>query len=459
MGKPVMPGPRSKDGADQALLRIPPFPGATTSAFRPLPHEPAVGDVEALLEAIRSERLVGPYWQQPAPDVPPAAVTPEAVRPFARVESPFTGEPMSGLEAVALCVFWRDLILANRDLAGGLGMAFWKQDALAPLLWDGKRMLPFWRGLPQPLPGGAVAVWGAKTRPEDLATLARANVPIVEVEDGFLRSAGLGADCVPPLSITVDRLGPYFDPGQPSELEQLLQTADLDGAMLERAGRLRTLIVAAGLGKYERGRGDLPRWGGNRRHLLVTGQVEDDRSVMTGGMGLTNLALLERVRAANPDAFILYKPHPDVEAGHRKGAIAHAVAAKLADRLVPDLPIASLIDLADEVHVITSLTGFEALLRGREVTTYGVPFYAGWGLTRDLGPVPPRRSRRRTLDEMVALALLVYPRYLDPVTGLPCPAEIVVDRLCSDAAPPTGLLVSLRRAQGSLSRGWRKLVS
>jgi capsular polysaccharide export protein len=87
-----------------------------------------------------------------------------------------------------------------------------------------------------------------------------------------------------------------------------------------------------------------------------------------------------------------------------------------------------------------------------------VPFYAGWGLTRDLGPVPARRTRRRTLDELVALALLVYPRYLDPVTGLPCPAEVVVDRLCSDAAPATGLLVSLRRAQGSLAKGWRRLV-
>jgi capsular polysaccharide export protein len=221
---------------------------------------------------------------------------------------------------------------------------------------------------------------------------------------------------------------------------------------------LRDVIVAAGLGKYERGGEALPRWGGDRRHLLVTGQVEDDRSVMTGGMGLTNLALLQRVRAANPDAFILYKPHPDVEAGHRKGAIANGTAAKLADRLVPDLPIASLIDLADEVHVITSLAGFEALLRGKDVTTYGVPFYAGWGLTRDLGPVPARRTRRRTLDELVALALLVYPRYLDPVTGLPCPAEVVVDRLCSDAAPATGLLVSLRRAQGSLAKGWRRLV-
>ena len=80
--------------------------------------------------------------------------------------------------------------------------------------------------------------------------------------------------------------------------------------------------------------------------------------------------------------------------------------------------------MVDEVHVNTSLAGFEALLRGKAVTTYGVPFYAGWGLTRDLGPVPARRTAKRSIDELVAAALLIYPRYLDPVTGLPCPAEV-----------------------------------
>ena len=77
---------------------------------------------------------------------------------------------------------------------------------------------------------------------------------------------------------------------------------------------------------------------------------------------------------------------------------------------------------------MTSLAGFEALLRGKPVTTYGQPFYAGWGLTEDLCPVP-RRTRRRSLDELVAGALILYPRYLDPVTGLRCTPELLVERL------------------------------
>lgn len=166
-----------------------------------------------------------------------------------------------------------------------------------------------------------------------------------------------------------------------------------------------------------------------------------------------------RVRERAPDAYILYKPHPDVEAGHRRGAIPDAQALRHADRIVADAPIAALLSMVDEVHVNSSLAGFEALLRGRAVTTYGVPFYSGWGLTTDLGPVPARRNARRTLDELVAAALLIYPRYLDPVSGLPCPAETAVSRLCStSAASDASAIVGVRRLQGKVMRQLRRLV-
>jgi capsular polysaccharide export protein len=282
---------------------------------------------------------------------------------------------------------------------------------------------------------------------------------VVEVEDGFLRSEGLGADCVPPLSITVDRLGPYFDPGQPSELENLLQNGCFGRRLLARAGQLRETIVAAGLGKYDRGDAILGRLHDTKRHILVPGQVEDDRSVLTGGSGLdSNLELLKRVRAREPDSYLIYKPHPDVVAGHRKGEIPEEICRQHADKVVTDTPISSLIAMVDEVHVNTSLAGFEALMRHKKVTTYGVPFYAGWGLTCDLGPVPARRTNRRTLDELVAATLLMYPRYLDPVTGLPCPAEVVVDRLTKPSLRRAGPLVRLRRLQGRWKRrlaAWR----
>jgi capsular polysaccharide export protein len=202
----------------------------------------------------------------------------------------------------------------------------------------------------------------------------------------------------------------------------------------------------------------LDRPAGKRRHILVPGQVEDDRAVQAGGCGLvSNRELLARVRAQAADAYILYKPHPDVIAGHRTGAMADGQCLRFADRVVGDLPIASLIDMVDEVHVNSSLAGFEALLRGKLVTTYGVPFYAGWGLTNDLGPVPARRTATRTIDELVAAALLLYPRYLDPVTGLPCPAEIAVSRLSGNEIHES-FIIGVRRLQGRLMRHLRRLV-
>jgi capsular polysaccharide export protein len=373
----------------------------------------------------------------------------------ASYENPFTGALIGTREAIELCAFWRDLVDSNRGIEGGIGFAFWKQEHVAPLLWSGTGPFQFVRSLAKPK--GAVAVWRAKASAEQISALEEAHFHLIEVEDGFLRSQGLGADCIPPLSITIDREGAYFDPTKPSELELMLAHGVFDEELLARARRLRVAIVEAGLGKYERGRGTaLRRPAGKRRHILVPGQVEDDRAVQSGGCGLvSNLELLKRVRAAAQDAYIIYKPHPDVVAGHRRGAISRRACLELADEVAVGLPISTLIDMVDEVHVNTSLAGFEALLREKPVTTHGVPFYAGWGLTRDLGPVPRRRKARRSLDELVAASLLIYPRYLDPVTGLPCPAEVVVERLTNDASRPSGLIVLMRRLQGRLMRGLR----
>lgn len=373
--------------------------------------------------------------------------------------NPFTGDQMDALQAAELCGFWRQLIDSNRGIAGGLGFAFWKQAHVAALLWDGSRPFHFLRGADGVEAGEAIAAWRSKISPAAVSKLEQKKCVIIEVEDGFLRSHGLGADCIPPLSITVDRLGAHFDPSRSSELEWLLEHGCFDEAIVERARELRRVIVESGIGKYGRGTAELERPAGPRRHVLVPGQVEDDRAVQTGGCGLTsNLELLARVRAEAPDAYILYKPHPDVVAGHRRGAISRVTCLRFADEIVGDLPIASLIAMVDEVHVNTSLAGFEALLREKPVTTHGVPFYAGWGLTTDRGPVPGRRTAKRKIDEIVAATLLLYPRYLDPQSGLPCPPETIVARLSIPDPSRPDLLVGMRRLQGKLMRRLRSLV-
>lgn len=367
---------------------------------------------------------------------------------------PFTGDAIGPLDAVSLCGFWRSLIDSNRDYSAAIGFAFWKRATLAPLLWAGPDSAPFQSNAGSLERGEVVAVWKSRTSPSLLADLDTRGIRLVEVEDGFIRSAGLGADCVPPLSIVVDRLGVHFDPERPSELERMLESGPFPDDVLDRARQLRERIVKSGLSKYEAGGPVGSGRTGGRRRILVPGQVEDDRAVVCGGQGLTsNVELLRRVRENAPEDYILYKPHPDVEAGHRKGAIPDETCRELADEIVRGQPISGLIDGVDEVHVNTSLAGFEALLRGKPVTTHGVPFYAGWGLTTDLGPVPDRRTAKRSLDELVAAVLLLYPRYLDPQTRLPCPPEILVRRLTEDSAPVSAnWLVTLRRLQGRSRR-------
>jgi capsular polysaccharide export protein len=180
-------------------------------------------------------------------------------------------------------------------------------------------------------------------------------------------------------------------------------------------------------------------------------------SVRLGGGGLqSNLELLHRVRALEPEAEIWFRPHPDVDAGHRKGAVDDADALVAADRIVRGGGMAALLDVVDAVHVLTSLTGFEALLRDRDVTCHGTPFYAGWGLTRDLSAVPDRRGRTLTLDQLVAGVLILYPRYLDPVTGLPCEPETLLGRMVAgDAGNRLGWVTRLRQAHGRLMKGRR----
>ena len=269
--------------------------------------------------------------------------------------------------------------------------------------------------------------------------------PVWRLEDGFLRSAGLGSDFTAPGSLVVDTSGLYFDPNSPSDLETMLNEHDCRPGEIRRASRLRKRILESGVSKYNTGREDRtfdrPE---DRRCVLVVGQVEDDESIKRGCAGVsTNSELLQAVRKAHPDAWIVYRAHPDVTSGNRRGRIDAATCASCADAVDVGTSIARCIDAADEVHVMTSLTGFEALMHGKPVTTWGAPFYAGWGLTDDRVEIP-RRTRRRTLDEIVYLAFVAYPRYVDIESGEFVPAETMVSIIES------GKL----RGAGTDERGW-----
>jgi glycosyltransferase involved in cell wall biosynthesis len=244
------------------------------------------------------------------------------------------------------------------------------------------------------------------------------------VEDGFIRSVGLGADLAAPLSWVFDTRGIYFDATKASDLELLLQQTVYFDAQLLRAASLRQNLVNIGVTKYNL---SSPTWRrpdnlGSQQVVLVAGQVEGDASIRLGAHAVrTNTQLLQAVRQRCPHAYIVYKPHPDVVAGLRSGGVASQDNLQdkypCANEVLLQADMAQLLYAVDEVHVMTSLTGFEALMRGVAVVVYGAPFYAGWGLTQDVdfpAAVGQRRTRKLQLDELVAAALIDYPVYLDP---------------------------------------------
>ncbi len=372
---------------------------------------------------------------------------------------PYSGRPVSIEAAIEQLAFWARAIERNRGIAVAVGIAGWKRREVEAMLWPGEPLI-FARSTDEAVRNavaarGAIAVWPSKApRGLDEAAAAR-GITVHPVEDGFLRSAGLGSDCHPPHSIILDRTGIHLDPTRTSDLEAMIAATPDNPVLLARAERLMRDLIDKGISKYASGGRPYERPVSGRRIVLVAGQVEDDLSVRLGAAGVQgNLDLIRRARAVEPDAYLIFKPHPDVDAGHRRGRIADAQALDHVDAVVRDVPMASLLDSVDAVHVLTSLTGFEALIRGCEVVTHGQPFYAGWGLTRDLAPPIERRGQNVTKAQLVAATLILYPRYLDPVTKLPCPPEILVERLAAQPEPQETLLTRLRRFQGRLRRGF-----
>ncbi len=278
---------------------------------------------------------------------------------------------------------------------------------------------------------GRVLIWAGKLKPELMQQCQDADIPLTRVEDGFLRSVGLGAQLVAPVSLAFDDQGIYYDPSTPSRLETLLnESENLSEMHLRRAEHIRERVVALKMTKYnlQARKADINAPKG-KKIILIPGQVEDDASILKGASKVkTNLDLLKVTRADFPNAYIIYKPHPDVNAGLRIGVVPTDVALEHVDEIIQDGSMAEILDQIDHVATMTSLTGFEALLRDKSVTCYGQPFYSGWGLTDDRAEKIMRRKAKVTLPALIHATLVAYPRYWNPITGDACPVEVILER-------------------------------
>ena len=360
-----------------------------------------------------------------------------------RYINPVRAERCEAEDAAEILACQRQINEENRGLKVVVGVKRWKRPILKVFLGSTAGETRFIKKKSEALAVcardlGSLVQWASK-RDFDLVSKAQ-NKGIAQlfVEDGFIRSKGLGSNHYRPFSLVCDRQGIYYDPKSGSDLEQILNSlperTDLP-ELQARAAKLIALLVAGGLTKYNVGRSDeevlssIKALAGARQRILVPGQVESDASVRAAGGDIqTNEQLLQAVRRRCPQAFIIYKPHPDVLALNRAGIRHESACRQYADLMVANCSIADLYAAVDEVCVLSSQSGFEALLRGKKVTVFGRPFYAGWGLTCDLQDFPQRRARL-SLEGLAAGVLILYPRYFDWFTGQFCRPEDVCWRL------------------------------
>ncbi|HEA8265354.1 TPA: capsular polysaccharide biosynthesis protein [Campylobacter lari] len=343
--------------------------------------------------------------------------------------NPYLNQKSDIFDTIHTLAKYKKIEQANSNTLYFLGFSKWKREFIKPFFKAKSNKIIFLNSLDELYkanlkPEDKIFIWGKKY---DKSLLAKDfNNEIFLVEDGFLRSVFLGSDLTRPFSLIVDSKGLYVDPSKPSDLEDILQNHEFDESLKQRAKKLITIITQNKFSKYNGLKHEKLNFNTNKKVILIPAQVEDDASMILGGAGFDTLKLLQSVRKTNENAFIVFKPHPDVLSGNRKGLKDKSIILKYCDEIIENVSIDSAINASDEVHTITSTSGFDALLRGKKVVVYGKPFYAGWGLTSDLHEIP-RRTRVLSLEELVAGVLILYPRYIHPKSKNLCEVELALD--------------------------------
>ncbi|EJJ3325025.1 capsular polysaccharide biosynthesis protein [Campylobacter coli] len=343
--------------------------------------------------------------------------------------NPYLNQKSDIFDTIYTLAKYKKIEQANSNTLYFLGFTLWKRWFMRPFFKAKNNKIIFLNSLDELYkanlnPEDKIFIWGKKY---DKTLLAKDfSNEIFLVEDGFLRSVFLGSDLTRPFSLIIDSKGLYVDPSKPSDLEDILQNHIFDESLKQRAKKLITMIMQNKFSKYNGLKHEKLNFNTNKKIILIPAQVEDDASMILGGAGFDTLKLLQSVRKANENAFIVFKPHPDVLSGNRKGLKDKSIILKYCDEIIENVSIDSAINASDEVHTITSTSGFDALLRGKKVVVYGKPFYAGWGLTSDLHKIP-RRTRVLSLEELVAGVLILYPRYIHPKSKNLCEVELALD--------------------------------
>ncbi|MDO6828654.1 glycosyltransferase [Poseidonibacter sp. 1_MG-2023] len=236
-------------------------------------------------------------------------------------------------------------------------------------------------------------------------------------EDGFIRSLGLGVDNSPSFSIVEDDTGIYYDAKTASKLENILNTYNFssDKKLMNKAKEAISLIKKYHISKYNNSKDIAENYFlKDEKRVLIIAQTAGDSSLEYGnGNTFSTEEIISKACEENPDSKIYLKIHPDVLSGKKTSDINITNIDKKIVLISENINPISLLKNFHTVYTKTSQMGFEAILVGCKCVCFGMPFYAGWGITDDKIK-EARRVKVRTIEEVFAASYILYSKYTNP---------------------------------------------
>lgn len=272
-----------------------------------------------------------------------------------------------------------------------------------------------------------IAGWGHKTTADPARQFANTEkIPYVAFEEGLLGHP-CGKVTEIPYTMIVDRTGIYYDSRSPNDFEMYIRRVANVHSRFHQAEILIHRLRTERLTKYNavpiKNSHELGlRSNDKHDRVLVVDQTYGDASVI--GALCDEVAFERMFRDAvldNIDREIIVKIHPKVKTGEKKGYLSEQ-KLDLIYKKYPELQkykkniciVAEqvnpwcLLEECEKVYCVSSQMGFEAVMAGCKVYSYGNSFYSGFGLTKDSSFVRFKGTMPRALEVLVTAFYFYY---------------------------------------------------
>lgn len=288
----------------------------------------------------------------------------------------------------------------------------------------------------QPLHSDTIAIggWGYK----DSANIARQRaekegLPYWAFEDAFVRSVQPGI-AEPSASMLLDKTGIFYDARSESRLFDLIATGHTNAAQADNAKAIAAHLRDRSISKYNNVAPDALPEALKRltegSAIVIVDQTQGDASIPGALASPEHFQDMIQTALQETEGLpLIVKTHPDVMAGLKHGYIGTHWRD---DRLIwlqdPVSPW-RLFEKARAVFTVSSQLGMEALMAGVPVRCWGLPFYAGWGQTRDKTGKKNRARGDCLLSEIIHAAYLDYAHYFDHWKRTPIDVHEAIEQL------------------------------